>query len=67
MKKVYKCFECGKWFKEAKKGRRIAEMEFCPFCGQRVYRTRGIKARLVLVWWWLRELFLSGGSGPVPK
>ncbi len=69
MKKVFNCFKCGKWFEEAKKKefKPIGEVEVCPFCGQRVYPVRGIKRALVCLWWWLKKLFLSGGSGPVPK
>lgn len=62
MRKVYNCFKCGKWFDKAKKVKRIREIEICPFCGQRVYPARGIKAALVSLWWWLKELFSSGGS-----
>ncbi len=65
MRKVYKCFDCGKWFREAniRDHEPLGKVEFCPFCGRRVYQTSGIKAALVFLWWWLRELFLSGGSG----
>ena len=60
MRKVYNCFKCGKWFEKPKKVKRIGEVEICPFCGQRVYPVRGIKRALVCLWWWLKELFLSG-------
>ena len=65
MRRVYKCFNCGKWFKEAKMGDHgpLGKVEICPFCEKRVYQTSGIKAALVKLWWWLKELFLSGGSG----
>ena len=59
MRKVYKCFRCGKWFDEAKRAKleQVGEVEICPFCGQRVYPTRGIKAALLLLWWWLKKSF----------
>jgi len=44
----------------------LGKVEICPFCEKRVYQTSGIKAALVKLWWWLRELFLSGGSGSGP-
>jgi len=61
MKKVYKCFSCGKWFSEAKMvdHGKFGKAEICPFCEKKVYQTKGIKAALVCLWWWLRKLFLS--------
>jgi len=67
VRRVYNCFRCRKWFGEAKTEKRIGEVEVCPFCGQRVYQARGIKATLVCLWWWLKELFLSAGSGPTAR
>lgn len=65
MRKVYNCLRCKKWFKEAKivEFEQFGGVELCPFCEGRVHRTRGIKAALLLLWWRLKELFLSGGSG----
>jgi len=61
MRKVYNCFGCGKWFEKAEKieFEQIGEVEVCPFCKKRVYQTKGIKAALVCLGWWLKELFLS--------
>lgn len=55
MRKVYNCLKCGKWFEEAKKEKRIREMEVCPFCEGRAYPARGIKRALVCLWWWLAQ------------
>jgi len=65
MRRVYNCFSCGKWFNKAEvvDHGKFGKAEICPFCGQRVYRTRGSKAALVCLWWWLKELFFSAGRG----
>ncbi len=63
MRKVYNCFRCGKWFEKAKKikFKQVGEVGVCPFCERPEYiRLKGIKAALVCLWWWLKELFLSG-------
>ena len=57
MRKVYNCFKCGKWFEEAKTDKRI---EVCPFCGMRVYPSKGVRRGLVCLWWWLKRLLVSG-------
>ncbi len=56
MRKVYKCFNCGKWFGKAKVGDHgaLGKVEICPFCERRVYQTRGSKAALVRLWWDVR-------------
>lgn len=64
MRKVYFCFGCGELFSEAKvvDHGQFGKVEICPFCEKKVSQTRGIKRGLVCLWWWLKELFLSGGS-----
>jgi len=51
--KVYNCFRCYSWFETPtrRENERHRKMQFCPFCGQRVYPARGIEATVLGLYW----------------